>query len=262
MRSCLKLLCSLAVLSSASAAQAADALKFGEPPEWVTPAAIPETSNTLPDAPIAILLADQQIALEPGKTTIFNEVVMKIQTSQGLAAGNISIPWNPATDTVTVHKLRIRRGGQQIDVLQSGQTFTTMRRESNLELATLDGQLTANIQPEGLQVGDIIDFGMTVEHEDPVMKGHAEALFGAWNGTPVKSARARLLWPRDFALKARVRGDLSLPKPVISDGRNQIQLTASDLQPLTLPRGAPPRFAIGRAGRKRDGRRAGSEEIA
>src|SRR5438270_8894543 len=129
-----------------SAASAADQLKFGKAPEWVVPQAIPAADGKLPDAPVAILLTDQQIHLEPGKTVAYAELAMKVQTPQGLGAGNISLPWNPATDTVTVNKLQIRRSNQIIDVLAS-QTFTTMRRESNLELAMLDGVLTANIQP-------------------------------------------------------------------------------------------------------------------
>ena len=118
-----------------------------------------------------MLLHDQQTMLEPGKISTFSELAFKIQKPEGLAAGNLSIAWNPAFDTATVNRLEIHRGNQVIDVLKSGQTFTTMRRESNLELAMLDGVLTANIQPEGLQEGDIVVLAYTDEHSDPVLKG-------------------------------------------------------------------------------------------
>lgn len=73
-----------------------------------------------------------------------------------------------------MNKVHIIRDGRRIDVLGAGQTFTTVRRETNLEAAMLDGTLTAAIQPEGLQVGDIINVAVTTEHVDPVLKGHVE----------------------------------------------------------------------------------------
>src|SRR6476661_1012962 len=109
------LLCT--AMATASPAFAADELKFEKTPAWVVPQAIPADSGKSADAPVALLLADQQIRLEPGKTSTFSEIVMKIEKPEGLSAGNISIPWNPATDTVTVNKLEIRRGSQLIDVI-------------------------------------------------------------------------------------------------------------------------------------------------
>lgn len=152
----------------ASPVAAAETLKFGPAPTWVIPQAIPNTKPT--DAPVALLLNDQQVAFESGKTIVFAETAMRIQNPQGLSAGSISFGWDPARDTVTVNKFQIRRGDKVIDVLGAGQTFTILRRESNLEAAMLDGTLTANIQPEGLQEGDIIDLATTVEHFDPVLK--------------------------------------------------------------------------------------------
>jgi len=240
------------VMSASSLAMAADQLKFGPPPEWVVPRTIPPTANAPADAPVAILLSDQQIALERGKSAIFTETAFKIQTSQGLAAGNISLPWNPATDTVTVHKLQILRGDRTIDVLDAGQTFTVLRREANLDAAMLDGRLTANIQPEGLQEGDVIVLAATVEHSDPVMKGHVEALFGAWSGVPIKSGRARLIWPRELPLNLKFSGGLSAARPKQQNGYNLVELAEQDIEPILAPKGAPPRFSIGRLGEASD----------
>jgi hypothetical protein len=49
-----------AALAAPTAASAADQLKFGKPPEWVIPQAIPADSGKSPNAPAAILLSDQQ----------------------------------------------------------------------------------------------------------------------------------------------------------------------------------------------------------
>lgn len=231
-------------------APAADQLKFGKPPEWVVPQTIPMSNGKSPSAPVATLLSDQQIRFEPGKTTTYSEVSMKLQTPEGLAAGNISLPWNPAADTVTVNKLQIRRDNQIIDVLASGQTFTTMRRETNLDLAMLDGVLTANIQPEGLQQGDVIDLAVTIEHVDPVFSSHVESDFMQWGSSPIQLAHFRLDWPDSLKLRVQTTG---YPvSPIEHNGRKIIELTKQDIEPIVPPKGAPARFSITRLGEATD----------
>jgi tetratricopeptide (TPR) repeat protein len=228
---------------SARAAFAADTLKFGPPPEWVVPQAIPVAKPS--EAPISILLFDQQIAFERGKTTTYSEGAVKIQNAQGLAAGNLALVWQPATDTVTVNKLQIRRGDKVIDILASGQTFTVLRRETNLDAASLDGTLTATIQPEGLQDGDIIDSATTIERSDPVLKGHVETLFGAWDSLPIQVAHATLSWPSDVHITVRQTPNLPTPKRSSSKGINLLELSGQHVEPLVPPNGAPERFKIG-----------------
>jgi hypothetical protein len=128
----------------------------------VKPVAVPTAPAKPDEAAIHILLQDQQVDMQPGRVTRFTENVLRIQTPQGLAAGSVSFAWNPDTQVATVHKLLIHRGDKVIDVLASGQRFTVVRRETNLENAVLDGVLTATIQPEGLQVGDIRDFAASM----------------------------------------------------------------------------------------------------
>ena len=223
---------------------AADALKYGPAPAWVQRQPIPTAKPT--EAPVLVLLGDQQTSLEPGKVTSFTEGVLKIQNSQGLAAGNLSLVWQPATDTVTVNKLHIIRGDKVIDVLADGQTFTVLRRETNLDAATLDGTLTATIQPEGLQEGDVIDFATTIERSDPVLKGHVETMFGEWNALPMRTAHASLSWPKDIHLNTKETPNLPPLQRLANNGTNQLSFSIQNVEPLVPPNGAPQRFTIGR----------------
>nr|NUR36772.1 DUF3857 domain-containing protein [Sphingomonas sp.] len=239
-------------IASSSAAIAADQLKFGPLPSWVAEQPVPPASDKVKDRPVALLLHDQQNLLEPGKISTYSELAFKIQKPEGLAAGNLSITWNPAFDSVTVNRLEVRRGNQVIDVLKSGQTFTTMRRESNLELAMLDGMLTANIQPEGLQEGDVVELATTTEHVDPVLKGHVEANFAPWGGAQIGLAHARIVWPSNVSLKFQKMGDLPAPQQSAADGKKLYELTMRDIEPVIDPKGAPIRFKIGRMGEASD----------
>jgi hypothetical protein len=231
-------------------AQAADSLKFGPPPAWVRAQPIPQSKAS--DAPVAFLLNDQQIALDPGKITTYTELAFRIQNAQGLAAGNLSFAWQPDTDTVTVNKLHIIRGDKVIDVLGGGQKFTVLRREANLEAAVLDGTLTANIQPEGLREGDIIDLATTTKRADPVLKAHVEASFGAWNGMPLQTGHVLLSWPESTKINLRVTEGLVPPTRSVRDGRVIAEISETGIEPLVAPNGAPARFTIGRLGEATD----------
>ncbi len=238
------LLGAAALLSSG--AEAADKPVIGPVPAWVKPVPLPSVPAG-GDAPFRILLQDQQVSFEPGRESVYLETAYRIQTPQGLAgAGNITLPWRPDKDLLTIHKLQIRRGDQVIDVLASGQTFTVLRRETNLENAVLDGVLTATIQPEGLQVGDIVDFAATVTSSDPVLQGHVEGLGAAWNGFPMTRAHLRLQWPGSVPL--RLRGTSGLPplKPVKSGAASSLELALDNVEPLPPPKGAPARFMLSR----------------
>lgn len=231
---------------TAVAHAASDAPVVAPAPAWVRPVKAAAAPAKADDAPVRILLLDQQVALETGRVTVYSETAVRIQNGQGLSAGNISVPWRPDTDVLTVHKLLIRRGDQTIDVLKSGQTFTVLRREQNLESATLDGVLTANIQPEGLQVGDIIEFAASVASSDPTFNGHVEQFAGNWNGFAVAQAHLRMQWPT--TLKARIRQTSALPplKPVTVGNVTSVELSLDNVVPVMPPKGAPLRYMLGR----------------
>ena len=161
----------LCVFSLICEVEAAEKLEFGAPPDWVVPSPVPSTPTQSTPADVNFLLEDRQINLSKDGTDIYTDSIARIQSPQGLnALGTISLLWNPNTMSVTVHKLHILRGGQVIDVL-ADQSFTVLRREKNLELAVLDGVLTAAVQPTGLQVGDAIELSFTLRHKDPALVG-------------------------------------------------------------------------------------------
>ena len=110
----------------------------------------------------------------------------------------------------------------------------------------LDGTLTANIQPEGLQEGDIVDLATTTERSDPVLKGHVEAVFAGWNGVLIELGHASVSWPKSTNLAVRRSDALPQPKTGGSGDRTTIDLSATKIEPLIPPSGAPQRFRIGR----------------
>ena len=240
------LLVLLMFIASATMARATETPAIAPAPSWVRTVAPAAPADAMAEAPVQVLLHDQQMFLQPGERSIYTRTVVRLQTPQGLAVGNISIPWRPDTDVLTVHQLLIRRGTQVIDVLAAGQTFTVVRREANLESAMLDGVLTANIQPEGLQVGDVLELSATLTSRDPVLGAHVEQFGGGWNQAPVARAHVRIQWPSSLPLRLRQTADMPPLRRTERGGITSIEASADNLQPIPMPRGAPPRFAISR----------------
>ncbi|EGD58843.1 hypothetical protein Y88_0904 [Novosphingobium nitrogenifigens DSM 19370] len=230
------------------AVRAADAPLMAPVPAWVVPSAYKDAAppSGTADAPYRLLGLDEQIRFQRGEVDKFRHVAFRILTPEGLNVGNLSFAWSPDRSSLTVHKIVIHRGDRTIDVLASGQTFTVLRREQNLDLAMLDGVLTANIQPEGLQVGDVVEYAYTIATRDPVMNGHVEDVMSAWNGAPVARIHVRVSWPDDVPVHYREMGALPPFKPFHADGRQVVEWTIDDVDPGVVPAYAPVRYRFGR----------------
>jgi tetratricopeptide (TPR) repeat protein len=230
-------------LFAAAPAWAGDELLFGPPPEWVEPRPViaePIDESTLP---VRWLRMDWQVRMEGGRQTTYSAVAFKIQSSPGLNAGNLSLPWRPETDDLIVHRIAIRRGAETIDVLASGQTFTTLRREQSLDQATLDGVLTANMFPEDLQVGDILEIVTSVSSSDPVFAGHSEQIIGPLN-VPIDNLYVRLMWPSPSRMRLAKTDDLPAWRRSTDGGYEVAELELENLEPIPTPRGSPLRYSM------------------
>jgi len=233
----------LAIGIWATAACAADQPGFAPPADWVTPAEIPAPTPEKSQAAVEVLLEDLQDKFDSeGKDSYF-ESAARIQTPQGLEAiGTIALNWNPETETLIIHKLRIIRGAQSIDVLAGGQKFTVLRRENNLERAMLDGTLTAAIEPEGLQVGDILDFAFTRQERDPITRGRSERVTSIPQ-FPTRRFRVRELWPDSIPTRWRKSDELATPKLSAHGSQNELVIDMADTEPPKIPKFAPERFS-------------------
>ncbi len=243
MRRLLPALCAAWVAWSGGA-HADEKLRFGPPAAWVKPADLPAPDSAQAQSAVQVLLGDAQTRFGPASADYYVEQAVLIQTPQGLAAlGALSLLWKPDTDAVTVHKAQVIRAGQVVDLLANGQTFTILRREQNLEASMLDGQLTATLQPEGLQVGDVVDLAYTLTRVDPVMEGHAEHLASLASPTPIRRLRFRALWPKSRPLKWRKTDGLASAKVSTLGSETELVMEMTNAVAPEPPRLAPARFS-------------------
>ena len=199
----------VAAVIFAMPAMAADTLKYGPAETWVKPLDLPKPDDAYSGAPAQILLHNLQVNFDAnGDTVWYTEIAVHIQTAAGLQLAQPYVIWNPDTDTATANSVRLIRGDQVIDVLKS-QTFTTLRREQNLDRAMLDGVLTGVMQPEGMQVGDTLIFAFTIRRHDPTLGGRGEMIADSLSGGPVVHQQVRAIWDPAHPIHWQQSEDLS-----------------------------------------------------
>jgi len=222
-------------------AVAADQPRYEPPPAWARQLEIPKPPPG-DGGSTRILLENVQDRFSADGIDTYWEFAERIETPQGLAnVGNLAFDWNPDTQTLLIHRLRILRGGQVIDLLASGQKFIVLRRENKLEYAMLDGALTAAVEPEGLQVGDVLDIAIGFEDRDPILRGHSDRVFPLPT-VPADRFFLRELLPPGATPHWRVTAGVDKPKiTTTADGTELVIDMANAVRPKA-PAGAPERY--------------------
>ena len=233
--------------SSALAADPSDRPLVGPVPGWVLRSPVPKLDGPIGEAAIAVLQQDMQLRLTRDGTQAYTHSYVRVQTSQGLGAlGNLTLGWKPGVTTLTVHRLRIISGGEITDLLAKDAPFTVLRREKGLDYATLDGVLTAVVQPEGLKVGDVVEIETTLDRREPVLANHPEGVLATAVDQPVGHVRLRALWDSSLPIRWQAGEGLPPVKERKAGGTSEIMIEADNQVPLLLPRGAPRRFRVAR----------------
>ena len=232
----------VAQLGLAAPAWASDTPVYGPPPAWVDLVPIPEPPPADGAAAVQMVLDDNQTRLDPDGDAYYNRRVLKVLKPEGLATfKSQTFTWSPDKDDLTIHTLRILRAGQSIDLLKGGADMPVLRRETNLERASLDGRLTVSRQIEGLQTGDLIEIALTRVHHDPVVGRSYDIEQFAVPGL-VGRYRAKVSWPKATPMRWQSTPGIDAPKVVQRDGRTELDIDLAGTKAPQPPAGAPLRF--------------------
>jgi len=215
-----------------------DQITFGPPPAWVVasdPLPVPENA----EGAFFLRKQDTIVHLSEGGQEFHQGQMIRILQPQGLQAGNVSLVWNPAAGKPTVHTLRIHREGEVIDVLQKV-GFEVLRREDQLEVAMLDGLLTAVLRVPDLRVGDDLEFAFTVPSHDPTFRQTNFGMLLLGTAPPKGRIKLALTWAKGQEPLTRLTPDLQSQAVRQADS---IELRYDNPEALSPPKDAPPRYA-------------------
>jgi tetratricopeptide (TPR) repeat protein len=236
-----------AVVSIAGVAWAGSTtVQYGPAPAWVLPPPSPTATAPPPGAAFRVAYSDFQTSLGPDGSTTYSAFRIKILSPQALALGNVGAVWNPSTDDITIHTLRIIRGDQVIDVLKDNK-FQVIQRENNLEYSMLDGALTGTLQTPGLQVGDEVEFAMTVHRRETLLGGRSYGGEHLPQAGVLGAHRIRLVWHDGGKLRWQASADLGQTPIKDAGTTHEIVIELRDPGSPAAPEGAPARYAVRRS---------------
>ena len=218
--------------------------RVAAPAAWVDVAPLPKAPTDSAGAATIQLLGDVQVRFAKAGDTSYFATAWQIGSAQGLDGSALQVDWDPALESLTIHRYRILRGGQPIDLLGDGHAIKVIQREGGLENAMLDGRLTATLQPEDLRVGDVVELSYSITNHDPAMGGRSQYVAGPSDGVNFGRFRVRMLWDKDKQMQWRVFPGIIQPKlKKTAQGNELVADLYNGTAPLG-PEGAPSRFKL------------------
>jgi transglutaminase-like putative cysteine protease len=227
-----------AMLAGSSAlAQKNDQVRRTPAPDWVVPSepmAVPPEAGGL----VFVRRHDTLVHLDREGEAHHLGYRIKILHANALQLGNLSLAWNPAAGAPAVHAIRVHRAGKAFDVLESA-SFEVLRREDQLEAATLTGVLTAVLRVPDLRVGDELEVALTVRSSDPTLGGNSSGLLVLPPEPAPGRFRLGLSWEEGQEPHLRMTPPMAAP----AQRRTRAVAFAFDNPPaLAPPKDAPPRY--------------------
>jgi transglutaminase-like putative cysteine protease len=161
-------------------------------------------------------LVDDQIDRRGSQPERYFDVVYEPLATDLLGnAGKFEIAFNPDFQTLTVHRVELRRDGVWSSRL-APEKITLARRETEFEQDLTNGAVSALIVLDDVRLRDVIRIAYTVRGENPILAGLThESLTFAW-ADPIRTRAARVLFKPGTRVAVNSRG--SVPQARIVRG--------------------------------------------
>ncbi len=173
-------------------------------PQW------PQDAGAGASDPWRNWLIDRQVDRRGGRYVAFDDRAFQplSETLVGEAA-RFSIDFSPLYQTLTIHRVELRRDGAWLNRLDPAQ-ISLARRESGFEENLSDGDVTALIVLEDVRAGDVVRVSYTVDGSNPILEGHITSYFlMAWTN-PMLERSGRVLFDPGTAVAVKNLG-IELP---------------------------------------------------
>lgn len=150
-------------------------ISFGPPAPWIQPTAYDTAVTARSGAHITQLLWERQV--NAGASCSYHSTAVRLETSVAVQhESQWSVQFDARSQRLTLHWLRIVRGGQSIDHLQR-ERMRLNQRETQLERLVLDGTWTLLAVLDDVRPGDVIEAAFTLETRHPILPGCCEIFF-------------------------------------------------------------------------------------
>lgn len=152
----------------------------------------------------------------------YRHYAVKIEEENGVQNySDIWVDYEPAYEKLIFHKMLIHRDGKILQRLKK-EDFKIVQNENDLARKIYNGNYSAGINIEDVQVGDIIEYAYTIKGENPVFSNYYFNVFTLEYSIPINKLFIQVLYPknRDISYKL-IKSDA---KPVQTNLGDQISL--------------------------------------
>lgn len=212
-------------------------IQLGPTPDWVTPSAL----MSVPDGASGLMFVrrhDTLVHLDGEGQAQYLGFRVKLLHQNALQLGNISIAWNPSAGPPIVHAIRVYRDGKAIDAMDRA-SFEILRREDQLEEASINGILTALLRVDDLRVGDELEVNVTTRSSDPTLGANDSGLLALAPDPAPGRFRLGLSWDDKQEPRLKLTPDMAA---VAARSARSVTFSFDNPPMLIAPKDAPARY--------------------
>ncbi|AXK71152.1 DUF3857 domain-containing protein [Lysobacter sp. TY2-98] len=155
---------------------------------------------------------DRQIDHRAGAERAYTDTVYEPLSASMLGeAGRFQIDFNPEYQTLTIHRVELRRDGHWSSRLDPAR-ISLARREGEFEKDLADGGVTALIVLDDVRVGDEVRIAYTVDGRNPVLADQDTDWFYAAYSSPILDLRSRMLFDAGTRLTVHRENGVEAPR--------------------------------------------------
>ena len=232
-------------LLSEAAEEIADGVWVAPPPAWAESKEDFTPGDSPPYAEGGIFYHRTADHFRPDEDSIFSRVVYEFQSKAGLE-DNATLSWNvdPEFEEIRLHWIRVYREGRWIDLLPEIDLEVVDAR-TDVRTWYYDNSKDVRVILEGVQVGDILDYGFTRIGSNPIVKDHFSDSASLGFSVPVGSIDIRLDWPKDRGeLQYRTYPTRIPPEIYENDGYEVYQWSIEDSEAVILDSRLPQGYEV------------------
>ncbi len=200
---------------------AARELLFEARPTWVESVPVPVDVQAAPGSSsggVEYLLSDLQTRLEAHDRVAYNHFAMRALSGDGVEeAAHVKVSFDPSYETLTLHSIKVHRGGRVFSRLVPAQV-ELLQREKDLEARIYDGRKTANVMLEDVRIGDVVEYDYTVRGVNPAFRDRGAGAYDLQWRVPLQTMVARLMVPEGRDVRILPRNTAQRPEVQHRDG--------------------------------------------
>jgi len=201
-------------------------------PDWVQLSQITEQPLADMRRPNHYYLVEEQANAGDIKQAFYRYAYSPTDSSGLNDYSDVSIYFNPAYETLTIHKVSVIRNGQTIYQLRQ-EDIQLLNAEDDKDSNIYSGEYQALIQLKNVQIGDLIDYSYSIIGINPVFDGHFDySNWLAW-GIDVDEVHILVTAPSDNHIRFNVYGmDNSIVDVSTHHNQQYFQIRLTDIPAL------------------------------